>query len=159
MLHTPDAGRPGSRRSTSLLPRLVCGLAAAVATASGAADNVLPETATPLLRCELRYVSTTMRIEARPVADPYTVAAQDVGTRFRFKAVVLGTPERVDSVSLYTYDMAVENAPVLVHEVVLRPPFPATSTIPGLTGWNHVYSSRLGRELVYGCALGTEAAR
>lgn len=140
------------------IARLVCGIAAATGLAGAVAQTPSAEQS-PLLRCELRYVSTTMRIEARPVADPYTVAAQDVGTRFRFKAVVLGTSERVDSVSLYAYDMAVDNAPVLIHEVVLRPPFPAGTAIPALTGWNHVYSSRLGRELVYGCALGTEAAR
>lgn len=132
--------------------RWLAALAAVTALPAAAAES-------PLLRCELRYVSTTMQVQARPVADPYTVAAQDVDTRFRFKAVVLGTPERVDSVSLYAYDMAVDNAPVLIHEVVYRPPFPAGTAIPALTGWNHVYSSRLGRELVYGCALGTEAAR
>ncbi|EGJ11652.1 MULTISPECIES: hypothetical protein [Rubrivivax] len=142
----------------AFIARWVCGSVAATGLA-GAAAQTRPATESPLLRCELRYVSTTMQVEARPVADPYTVAAQDVGTRFRFKAVVLGTPERVDSVSLYAYDMAVANAPVLIHEVVHRPPFPPGTAIPALTGWNHVYSSRLGRELVYGCALGTEAAR
>jgi len=151
-LSPPHAARAAT------LARLMAGLAAATGLA-GAAAQTPPDGGKPLLRCELRYVSTTMQVEARPVADPYTVAAQDVGTRFRFKAVVLGTPERVDSVSLYAYDMAVDNAPVLIHEVVHRPPFAAGTAIPALTGWNHVYSARLGRELVYGCALGTEAAR
>ena len=33
------------------------------------------------------------------------------------------------------------------------PPFATGSAVPALTGWQHVYSSVLGRELVYGCAL------
>lgn len=154
-MQTPSP--PHAARAASIA-RWVCGIVAATGLEAAAAQTP-PAAEGPLLRCELRYVSTTMQVEARPVADPYTVAAQDVGTRFRFKAVVLGTPERVDSVSLYAYDMAVDNAPVLIHEVVYRPPFAAGTAVPALTGWNQVYSSRLGRELVYGCALGTEGAR
>ncbi|MGC4075993.1 MAG: hypothetical protein QM702_02960 [Rubrivivax sp.] len=154
-MQTPSP--PHAARAASFA-RWVCGIVVAAGLEAAVAQTP-PDGGNPLLRCELRYVSTTMQVEARPVADPYTVAAQDVDTRFRFKAVVLGTPERVDSVSLYAYDMAVDNAPVLIHEVVYRPPFAAGTAVPALTGWNHVYSSRLGRELVYGCALGTEGAR
>lgn len=108
---------------------------------------------TPVLRCQVRYASETLHLEARPTGTPYDVAPHDVAGRFRFKAVVVGTPAAVEHIALYAYDMAVPQAPVLIHEVVYHPPFPGNPTVPGLTGWNHVYSARLGREMVYGCAL------
>lgn len=109
--------------------------------------------APPVLRCQVRYMSDTVHIEARPVTDPYTVAAHDIGNRFKFKAVVVGHDQQVDYIALYTYDMEAPVAPALAHQVVLKPPFAIDAPLPALTGWNHVYSSRLGRELVYGCAL------
>lgn len=112
--------------------------------------------ARPLLRCQVRYASETVHIEARPVTSPYTVVPHDIGERFRFKAVLVGTQGVVDHIALYAYDMAVPQAPVLIHEVVYHPPFSANTVVPGLTGWNHVYSARLGREMVYGCALAEE---
>lgn len=125
-----------------------------------AASTTLPahaETATAVLRCQVRYASDTIHIEARPVADPYTVAAQNIGERFRFKAVMVGTEKQVDSIALYAYDMEMPGAPLLIHQVVHQPPFSSNPTVPGLTGWNHVYSARLGREMVYGCALNHKA--
>lgn len=121
-----------------------------------AASTAMPahaETATTVLRCQVRYASDTIHIEARPVANPYTVAAQDIGERFRFKAVMVGNDQQVDYIALYAYDMEMPGAPLLIHEVVHQPPFSSNPKVPGLTGWNHVYSARLGREMVYGCAL------
>lgn len=109
--------------------------------------------APPILHCQVRYMSDTVRLEARPVADPYTVAPHDIGGRFSFKAVVVGDDQRVDHIALYTYDLEVPGAPALAHQVVLKPPFAVDAPLPALTGWNHVFSARLGRELVYGCAL------
>ncbi|RZL12028.1 MAG: hypothetical protein EOP40_00350 [Rubrivivax sp.] len=110
----------------------------------------------PVLRCQVRYASETLQLEARPTSTPYEVAPHDIGERFRFKAVVVGSEGAVDHIAVYAYDMAVPQAPVLIHEVVYHPPFPSKPTVPGLTGWNHVYSARLGREMVYGCALTKE---
>jgi hypothetical protein len=120
----------------------------AIASASGTAVA-----APPILHCQARYLSDTVRIDARPVADPYTVAPHDIGGRFSFKAVVVGDEQQVDHIALYAYDLEVPGAPVLIHQVVLKPPFKFDAPLPALTGWNHVYSARLGRELVYGCAL------
>ncbi len=111
-----------------------------------------PSSAT-VLRCQVRYASETILVEARAVSDPYTVAAKDIGGRFRFKAVMVGTPQKVDHIALYAYDMELPGAPLLIHEVVHQPPFADQAALPGLTGWNHVYSAQLGREMVYGCAL------
>lgn len=113
----------------------------------------------PLLRCRVRYASETVWVEARPTTEPYAVKSQDIATRFRFKAVV--TPAEppatgVGRIALYTYDMALPASPVLLHQAVFLPPY-AKGTTGGepaaLTGWHHVYSPRLGRELVWGCAL------
>jgi hypothetical protein len=107
----------------------------------------------PTLHCDVRQADITRRFEARPTADPYGVASHDIDGRFRFKAVVgAGTTGEAAYVKLHVYDMAVKGAPVLLHMATHQPPWPAGHEVPALTGWNHVYSSVLGRELVYGCA-------
>lgn len=109
--------------------------------------------ADPVLHCEVRYASQTWQFQATPSSSPYEVPAHDLAERFRFKAVVVGSATQVDYVSLYVYDLKAAGAPVLIHEARHKPPFEQGADIPALTGWNHVYSSVLGRELVYGCAL------
>lgn len=106
-----------------------------------------------ILHCQVRYMSDTVSIDAHPTTQPYTVASHDIAGRFRFKAVVVGDDRHVEHVALYAYDMSVPAAPVLIHEVVHKPPFAPGKPVPALTGWNHVYSARLGREMVYGCAF------
>ena len=128
---------------------------AASATLSAHAEAA---TTSAVLRCQVRYASETKLIEARPVTDPYTVTSHDIGGRFRFKAVVTGSAQQVDHIALYAYDMELPDAPVLIHQVVYQPPFSDHSTVPALTGWNHVYSAHLGREMVYGCALDMAAS-
>ncbi len=136
-----------------------CGLALGVARGAEA-PSVPPERPSnaqpPTLRCQVRYMSDTQTLSTTPVADPYTVAAHDIG-RFRFKAVMVGQGAHVEHIALYAYDTEVADVPVLIHEVVLQPPFALGTRAASLTGWNHVYSSRLGRELVYGCRLDTGA--
>lgn len=122
---------------------LACALGGGARAAAGTAE----------LRCELRYASEILEVRAAPVADPYRVRSHDLAGRFRFKAVVAGEAARVDYVKLYVYDMAVAGAPILLHQATHRPPFPAAAQPPALTGWNHLYSARLGREMIYGCAL------
>lgn len=106
-----------------------------------------------VLRCDVRQADVTRRFEARPTTEPQGVASHDIDGRFRFKAVVGAGPTGEPAyVKLYVYDMAVRGAPVLLHLVTHQPPWRAAPEVPALTGWNHVYSSVLGRELVYGCA-------
>lgn len=131
--------------------RLTLCLSVALAAPAWSASS----TAEPVLRCQVRYASETFHLEARPTSTPYDVAPHDIGGRFRFKAVVVGAQGVVDHIALYAYDMAVPQAPVLIHQVRYQAPLPIHTAIPGLTGWNHVYSSYLGREMVYGCALST----
>ena len=109
--------------------------------------------AQPTLACEVRQADVTRRFEAQPTSDPHGVASHDIDERFRFKAVVgAGTTGEAAYVKLYVYDMAVRGAPVLMHMATHQPPWTTDAQVPALTGWNHVYSSVLGRELVYGCA-------
>ena len=109
------------------------------------------------VHCEVRYASQTWQVDARPTDEPLRVPSVDIDQRFAFKAVARGTPERtpehITQISLYAYDLEAEGAPALVHQQRLSAPFATGTQVPALTGWQHVHSSVLGRELVYGCAL------
>lgn len=123
------------------------------AVAAVAAWLSAPAAAAPQVHCEVRYASQTVPLDASPTDAPLRVPTVSLGERFAFKAVVRGTPDRIEHISLSTYDLEAEGAPALVHQQRLSPPFAAGREVPALTGWQHVYSSVLGRELVYGCAL------
>lgn len=127
-----------------IAPRLVA-LALALIACSAAH-------AAPLLRCEVTYAGTTHLVQAAPVADPYTVPSVDIGGRFRFKAVMLGTPQRIDAINLYAY-VDTKRQPVLIHQAKYLPPFRKSVNPYPLTGHNSLYASNLERELQYSCTL------
>lgn len=109
--------------------------------------------ASPLLRCQIDQGGSTQVLEFAPVSDPYSVKAIDINGRFRFKAVVIGDERHVEYIKLYTYSQS-PRQPVLVHEAKYLAPVALAGRSPAeLTGWNHVYSPRLERELQYGCTL------
>lgn len=110
--------------------------------------------AAPLLHCEMTYAGTTQTLETRPVADPYPVPSVDVGGRFFFKAVVVGTDADVDYIKLYAY-LDTRAQPVLVQQATYLPPLPVGRS---LTGKQFVYAGPVERELQYECAL-REVAR
>lgn len=144
-------GRAGKGWAVALAAALSWACAVASSSAS-AAEHV---------HCEVRYASQTWQVDARPTDEPLRVPSVDIGQRFAFKAVARGTPgrtpertpDRITQVSLYAYDLEAEGAPALVHQQRLSAPFATGTQVPALTGWQHVHSSVLGRELVYGCAL------
>ena len=114
--------------------------------------------AQPLLTCQVTYAGATQTVVARPVADPYPVASVDIGGRFWFKAVMVGTAQKIDRILIYTY-LDTPSQPVLVHQMKHLPPF---SPVPSaqrdkaawpITGQNHVYAGPLERELIYSCHL------
>lgn len=109
--------------------------------------------AAPDLVCQLRYGSHTQLIRQSVSADPYGAATHNLDDRFAFKAVVLGTADQIQSITLSVYDLQAELAPVMIQQTQLVPPFNTASALPALTGWSHAYSSYLGREFTYGCAL------
>jgi hypothetical protein len=108
--------------------------------------------AAPLLRCEISYGGTTRVVEAAPTVDPYRVRPIDIGGRFRFKAVVTGTDQRIDLVKLYAYYHG-KRQPILLQEARYAGPFVVSDSAYALTGLNHLYAPPLGRELQYGCAI------
>ncbi|MFZ4552345.1 MAG: hypothetical protein ACOYNB_11035 [Aquabacterium sp.] len=127
---------------------MACGLA--VAQAAPLAQGA------PVLQCAVRYASEVWHMQARPTLEPYEVPLSGLAERFAFKAVVAGSAAHIDHVTVTVYDLEVAGAPVILQTVRHLPPFALGAEIPSLTGWNHVYSARKGRELVYGCALQTE---
>lgn len=108
--------------------------------------------AAPLLRCTVAYAGSSQIIESHPVVDPYPIASIDIGGRFRFKAVMVGTATQVDYIKLYTY-LDTRKQPILVHEANYQPPFQATLAPYSLTGEQRIYAGPVERELLYGCTL------
>jgi len=109
--------------------------------------------AAPRLECRLEHGGAEYAVSAMAVTDPYTVAAQPVGERFRFKAVMVGEGGRVDYVKLYAYYQGARQ-PVLLQQAEYRAPAVTSGQDPvALTGRQRLYSPDLERELSYGCAL------
>jgi hypothetical protein len=108
-----------------------------------------PLQAAPLLRCALTYAGSTQLLESGPVSDPYLVESVDVGGRFRFKAVVVGSNAQPQFVKLYAY-LETRLQPVLVQQVTYLPPF---SMNKSLTGKQFLYAGPVERELQYECHL------
>jgi hypothetical protein len=108
--------------------------------------------ANPLLRCHVTYAGSTQVVEARPVADPYPVASVDIGGRFWFKAVMVGTARKVESIALYAY-LDTPRQPVLIHQALHLPPYTASAKPYPLTGQQHLYAGPVERELIYHCTL------
>ncbi len=112
-----------------------------------------PEANSPELVCQIRYASETRMLQQSATTDPYSAATVDFDNHFRFRAVVLGSPDRIGNITVTVYELAKEAPPVIIHQVRYQAPFNMNNEIPTLTGWNHVYANYLGRELRYGCAL------
>jgi len=110
------------------------------------------EKATPLLHCEVSYAGSTHVVQARPVTDPYSVPSVDIGGRFYFKAIMVGTTAQLDYIKLYAY-LDTARQPVLVQQVTYLPPFPSGPQPFPLTGRQHVFASPVERELMYQCNL------
>lgn len=112
------------------------------------------------LQCEVGYAGATQTVVAHPVVDPYPVASVDIGGRFRFKAVMVGTGQQVAYIKLYSYFVAPQQ-PVLIHLATYLPPFTAPPTTPtqhdprgtNLTGMQYLYAGPAERELQYQCFL------
>lgn len=105
--------------------------------------------AAPLLQCKMSYAGSTQTLETVPVQDPYPVRSVDVGGRFWFKAVMVGSATAVDYIKLYAYQDALAQA-VLVQQVTYLPPFVKDTS---LTGKQVVYAGPAERELQYECSL------
>lgn len=109
--------------------------------------------ASPRLRCDVSQGADTQVIESVPTAEPYDARAVDLGGKFRFKALVVGSERQVDYVKLYAYYWS-RRQPVLLHEAkYLLPKAQANPPPDALTGTQYLYSPVLGYEMQYRCAL------
>ena len=109
--------------------------------------------ASPLLRCEIDQGGESYVADFLPSSDPYTVEAKDISGRFRFKVVMLGNEQLIESIKIYTYYQE-QHQVVLLHMAKYMPPFiQSQPSFAALTGVNYLYSPGLERELQYGCAL------
>lgn len=137
MIHRfPLGARIGTRSAVILTALLLAGAAHAA----------------PLLRCEVTYAGTTHLVQATPGADPYTAPSVEIGGRFRFKAVLLGSERRIEAINLYAY-LDARRQPILIHQAKYLPPYRKTVAPYALTGHNYLYASDVERELQYSCTL------
>lgn len=152
--------QPIPRRITHT--RVACCLLAAWGVGLGASTSALAQTSTAAqLHCEVGYAGDTQTVKVQPVSDPYPVESVDIGGRFRFKAVMVGTGQQVAYVKLYSYFVTLQQ-PVLIHLARYLPPFVAPSTTTpaerdprgiNLTGTQYLYAGPAERELQYQCFL------
>ena len=116
------------------------------------------------LQCTFEVNSETHRTVHGLATDPYTVAAVPIGSRFRFKAIVLAATQSnaadappsapaIESVNLYVY-YTTRRQPMVMQHVQFRQPQALRNPAPdALTGRVALYSPLLGKELQYQCAL------
>lgn len=142
--------------------RVACCLLAAW----GLSTSAVAQTSTAAqLHCEVGYAGDTQTVKAQPVSDPYPVESVDIGGRFRFKAVMVGTGQRVAYIKLYSYFVGPQQ-PVLIHLAKYLPPFNTPLATPSatdpterdprgthLTGTQYLYAGPAERELQYQCFL------
>ena len=107
----------------------------------------------PSLQCQLSYAGAVHRLQVHPVSEPYAVPSIDIGGRFRFKAVMVGSGALVERIALYAYRIDDASQPRLIHQAKYLPPYPHTPLPWPLTGEQRLYAGRLERELIYSCML------
>lgn len=105
------------------------------------------------LQCTFDVNSETHHTVHGLATDPYTVAAVPIGNRFRFKAILLGDEQGLESVNIYVY-YNTRRQPMVMQHVQYRQPQALRNPAPdALTGRVALYSPLLGKELQYQCAL------
>lgn len=130
----------------SILQRCISAIALALLLPFGA-------WAKPQLQCTFEVNSEVHHRVFALASDPYAVEGVPVGNRFRFKAIVLGEGERVESVNLYVYYNTRRQPVIMQHTQFLQPKIANAAAEDALTGRVSVYSPLLGKELMYRCAL------
>lgn len=108
--------------------------------------------AAPLLRCLVSYAGSTQIVESSPTLAPYSVESIDIGERFRFKAVMVGTDNSIDYIKLYAY-FQTRHKDIPIHQATYLPPFTPSIAPLKLTPFNYLYAGGVERELQYQCTL------
>jgi len=114
---------------------------------------ILPAYALPVLRCQLEEGGEVRIVETLQGSNPYDFKAIDLGSRFRFRAVVIGNANAIEYIKLYAYYRK-EKISVLMHQVTYHAPrVPEAGATAELTGLVTLYAPPLGRQLQYSCDL------
>lgn len=147
---TPMMLMPNSKFRLAFSFALVC--FSLPSNASPAKSNPLPPTK---LLCEVSYAGTTHQVLSERIDDPYMAPLHDIGGRFRFKSVLLGSQKQIETIKLYAYFQTREKD-ILIHEAIYRAPFlhlpkQTKTQRTALTPVNHLYAGEVERELIYQC--------
>lgn len=104
--------------------------------------------------CHVSYGGQTQRIEASPVATPYTERTHVVGSFFRFRVVFRTDPADLASIKIYTYADH-DTGPALLHQAshAYSPETSRRGGPEGFTGRQSVYEPIRDSELNYWCEL------
>jgi len=107
----------------------------------------------PLLRCEVSYAGSTHTLDTQISEQPYLATMHDIGGRFSFKAVMIGTRKKIDYIKLYAYLQGRElDTPI--HQATYQKPILVGKRMKALTPFNHLYAGEVEREMQYQCFLG-----
>lgn len=103
--------------------------------------------------CHVSYGGETRRLQALPVASPYTVAAQEIGSYFLFRIVFQTAPADLATIKVYVL-AAKDGGPAPIHQATYAYPPPVVKQLRwGFTGLNQVYEPVRDGELEYWCDL------
>jgi hypothetical protein len=111
------------------------------------------------LLCHVTYGGETRILRAEPVASPYAVPVQAIGSYFLFRMVLQEEPADLAAIKLYVFgDRDGGAAPIQQLTHPYPPPAPAHPAY-GFTGLNSVYEPVRDGELQYWCELSAAAGR
>lgn len=107
----------------------------------------------PLLSCEVTYAGTTHKIDTLISTDPYLAPLHDIGGRFQFKAVMIGSQRTIEYIKLYAYLQGNE-LDIPIHQATYKKPSHISKNMKPLTPINYLYAGEVEREMQYQCFLG-----
>lgn len=101
--------------------------------------------------CHVTYGGETRLLQAHPVASPYAVPVQQIGSYFLFRVVFQKAPADLAAIKVYVL-AAKDGGPTPIHQATHSYPPPAPKGSPwGFTGLNYVYEPLRDGELRYWC--------
>lgn len=105
------------------------------------------------LLCHVTYGGETRILRAEPVASPYTVPVEAIGSYFLFRMVWQKEPADLAAIKLYV--LAARDGGAAPIQQLTHPYPPPASTRPdyGFTGLNSVYEPIRDGELQFWCEL------
>ncbi|WP_374682515.1 hypothetical protein [Accumulibacter sp.] len=101
--------------------------------------------------CHVTYGGETRLVQAQPVASPYAVPVEKVGSYFLFRVVFQKEPADLAAIKVYVL-AARDIGPTPIHQAThAYPPLTMKAAPWGFTGVNQVYEPLRDGELRYWC--------